>query len=149
MTRPNPFQVLGLPTDASLDDVVRQGQELCQLAESDEDAQLARWAVQELTTLESTRALHALLEVPGAEYREDEWARFERRNRRNPVDLDALADGSPPLRAKDFNLAPVFGLLLDELLSPPEVDIRPAVEHPPVAPSPGPPPIEVSDVIFG
>jgi hypothetical protein len=149
MTRPNPFHVLGLPTGATDEEVVHRGQELCELAESEEDSRLARWAIQELTTHPFTRRLHALLEVPGAEYGEQEWARFERRNRRNPVDLAALADGAPPLRPGDFDLRAVLGLVLDDVLSPPEIDLRPAVEHAPFPPGPGAPPIEVSDVIFG
>jgi hypothetical protein len=147
--KPNPFHVLGLPVDATETEVVQRGQELCELAETTEEVQLARWAIQELTTHPATRRVHELLEVPDPRYADEEWKRFERRNRRNPVDLDALAAGSPPLRTKDFDLGAILGLLLDELLSPPAADLRPAVENPPVPLATGAPPIEVNDVVFG
>jgi hypothetical protein len=147
--KPNPFHVLGLPVDATETEIVHRGQELVELAETAEETQLARWAIQELSTHPATRRVHELLEVPDPQYRQEEWERFERRNRRNPVDLDALAEGSPPLRTKDFDLRAILGLLLDDVLSPPPVDLRPAVENPPVPPAAGAPPIEVNDVVFG
>jgi hypothetical protein len=147
--RPNPFHVLGLTIDAAAADVVHRGRELTQLAETDEDVQLIRWAIQELSTHPLTRVRHELLEVPDTEYREDDWDRFEQQNRKLPVDLDALTAGAEPLRTTDFDLRAVVGLLLDELLSPQATNIRPAVENAPVTPVLGAPPIEVNDVIFG
>lgn len=145
----NPFHELGLPVDASDADVVSRGQERVELAATDEEAQDARRAMQELTTHPRERARHRLLEVPGTDYRDDSWERFARRNRRNPVDLNALAADARPLRVADFDLRGVVGLLLDDLLTPPTVDIGPAVRNAPEPPAFGPPPIEVNDVIFG
>lgn len=145
----NPFHALGLPTGATKEEVVRRSEELTQLAQSDEDRQLVIEAQRELITHPSTRLLHEVLEVPDASYREREWAVFERRNKRGPVDLTALAESSTPLSREDFDLRAVLTFLLDDLLRPPEVDIRPAVANPPVLPALGAPPIEVSDVLFG
>jgi hypothetical protein len=145
----NPFHELGLSVDASDADVVSRGQERVELAATDEEAQDARRAVQELTTHPRERARHELLEVPGTDYRDDAWERFAQRNRKNPVDLQALAAGAQPLRVADFDLRGVVGLLLDDLLTPPSVDIGPAVRNAPEPPAFGPPPIEVNDVIFG
>lgn len=145
----NPFHVLGLPRNANDKEVVLRGDELGLTEEPGEAQDLVRWAVRELTVHPATRRVHELLEVPGTDYRDERWARFERLNRRSPVDLVALAAGSPPLRASDFDLGAVIGLLLDELLSPPVVDLRPAAAGPPVPRTDGPPPMEVHDVVFG
>lgn len=144
----NPFHVLGLPITATETEVVRRGQELCALADGDEEVRI-RSAMGELTTHPLTRRRHELLEVPGADYRQEQWERFTRLNRKAPVTAETLADGSTPLRAQDFDLAAVLTLLLDDLLAPSAVDVRPAFEHSPVAPAPGAPPVEANDVIFG
>jgi hypothetical protein len=145
----NPFHELGLAVDASDADVVNRGQERIELAATDDEAQDARRAMQELTTHPRERARHELLEAPGTDYRDNAWDRFARRNRKNPVDLRALTAGAQPLRVADFDLGGVIGLLLDDLLTPPSVDIGPAVLGAPEPPAFGPPPIEVNDVIFG
>jgi hypothetical protein len=145
----NPFHELGLPVDTSVADVVRKGQELVELAATDEEARNARWAMRELTTHPRDRARHELLEVPDTNYQDDVWDRFERRHRRNPVDLDALARDAQPLRSTDFDVRAILGLLLDDLLAPPAADIDLAVRNAPQPQPFGPSPIEVSDVIFG
>lgn len=145
----NPFHELGLPVDASAADVVRQGQERVELATTDEEGQNARRAMRELNTHPRDRARYELLEVPDTDYANDGWSRFERRNRKNPVDLDALVAAGRPLRVDDFDLRRVISLLLDDLLTPPDVDVEPALAHAPQPPVFGPPPMEVCDVIFG
>lgn len=146
----NPFHVLGLPTGATREDIVERGQELAELASGDEERHRVLEAQRELITHPATRLRHELLEVPGTAYREREWAAFERRHRKGPVDLKALAASSEPLRREDFDLRAVLALRLDDLLRPPpEADLRPALENPPVRPTCGAPPIEVSDVLFG
>lgn len=145
----NPFHELGIPVDASDADVVSRGQERVELADSDEAAQDARRAMQELTTHPRERARHELLEVPDTDYRNTAWKRFAQRNRKYPVNPQALADGAQPLRVADFNLRGVVGLLLDDLLTPPDVDLGAAVRNAPEPPAYGPPPMEVRDVIFG
>jgi hypothetical protein len=145
----NPFHELGLPVDASPADVVRQGRERVELAATEEEAQNARWAMQELNRHPHHRARYELLEMPDTDYGDDAWERFARRNRKNPVDLDALVGDTRRLRSADFDLHAVLGLLLDDLLTPPAPNVEPAVRKPPDTPTVGPPPLEVRDVIFG
>jgi hypothetical protein len=144
----NPFHVLGLPVDADNETIARRGQELSDLAESDTDRERYGRAVRELIGDPGARRLHELLEAPGAAYRDERWAEFDRRHRRNPANLDALA-GCGPLRTADFDLSAIIRRLLDELLVPPAVDLAAGVRSAPVPPDPGPPPLEVSDVLFG
>lgn len=145
----NPFHELGIPVDASDADVVSRGHEWIETADTEEAAQDARRAMRELTTHPRERALHELLEMPDTDYRNTAWEQFARRHRKNPVDPRALVDGAQPLRVADFDLRGVLALLLDDLLTPPAVDIGPAVWNAPEPPVFGPPPIEVGDVIFG
>ncbi len=147
--KPNPFQVLGLPTDASNDDIVSRSQELSDLAASEEERLLVRWAVEQLITHPFTRLEYELFEIPGARYEDEEWEELVRKNRRNPVDLEALRGDASPPRLEDFDLAALLALLLDALLEAPPIDIRPALEAPPAAPDAGAPPLEVAHVVFG
>jgi hypothetical protein len=146
--KPNPFHVLRLPIEATKAEIVRRGEELSQFA-SDAEIVTIREAVAALITHPDVRRRHELLEVPGARYRTDEWASFERKHRKNPVDLDALAAGSRPLAPADFDPVAIIGLLLDGLLQPSDPDLRPALQHAPVPPGPAGPPLEVRDVLFG
>jgi hypothetical protein len=146
---PNPFHLLGLPSDATAEEIVRRAEELSTLADSDADRSLFNWARQELIRDSFSRSLHTLLEAPGAEYRDDQWARFDRRHRRNPANIAALAEDAGRLRSADFALGVILDLLLDGLLIPPDGDVRTALRHPPVSPGPGASPLEVSDVLFG
>ncbi|MBO2445703.1 hypothetical protein J4573_01230 [Actinomadura barringtoniae] len=146
--RPNPFHVLGLPADADRESIVERGQELSDLAETDADRDLYQWAVGELVHDASARRMHELLEAPGADYRDERWARFGRRYRRNPADLRALREDGT-LRAADFDLSAVIGVLLDWSLDPPTVNSVAAVQGVPVSPELGDPPLEVADVLFG
>ncbi len=147
--KPNPFQVLELPTDATNADIVARGQELCDLAETDEQRLLYRWAMEELITHPFTRLEYELFEIPDAEYENLDWDRFARKHRRNPVDLAALAREASPPGLDDFDLAALMQLLLDGLLTVPEADVRAALENSPFEAGCGPPPLEVRDVIFG
>jgi hypothetical protein len=146
-TKPNPFHVLGLPIDASEADIVARGEELCQVADEAELPAI-REAVTDLITHPAARRLHELLEVPGAQYRDDEWAIFAKSHKKPPVDLDTLANAARPLTAANFDLSAIVALVLDGMLSPPTVDLR-ALLHAPVPPGPGGPPVEVSNVLFG
>ena len=147
--KPNPFQVLGLPADATNEDIVTRGQELCELAETEDRRLLCRWAIEQLITKSSTRLEYELFEVPGAQYEDLDAEPFYRRNRRNPVDLGALARAAPPPCLEDFNLATLIGMLLDGLLKVPETDLQAIVDSCPFDAGYGPPPLEVRDVIFG
>lgn len=144
----NPFHVLGLPFNADRETIAQRGQELADLAETDAERERCGWAMRELIGDRATRQLHELCEAPGAAYRDEQWADFDRRYRRNPVNADALA-GAGALRATDFDLVAILDLLLDGLLTPPAVDVAAAVRNAPAAPELGLPLLEVTDVLFG
>lgn len=145
----NPFQVLGLPTDATNQDIVERGQELCKLAESGGRRLLYRLAMEQLITKQETRLEFELHEIPDTKYEDNEWERFTRLNKRNPVNLAALAKEIPPPSVDDFNMPELVMLLLDALLKVPGPDIKTAVDNSPFKPGIGSPPLEVRDVIFG
>jgi hypothetical protein len=145
----NPFHLLGLPTDATKEDIVDRCVELAELARTDEDRHAVLAAQRELITNPADRPRLEVLEVPGARYRDQEWDAFEHRNKRNPVDVKALRADGIPLCRENFDFHAIIGVVLHDLLAPPANDIRPAIERPPVAPTRGELPIEVSDVIFG
>src|SRR5204863_166269 len=130
-------------TNATQEEVVFRGQELCDLAETDEQRLLYRWAMEQLITHPNTRLLYELFEVPNALYEDREWENFARAFRRNPVDLAALAHETTPPRIADFNLSALIGQLLDETLTIPEADLKATIDHPPFSPGHGPPPLEL------
>lgn len=144
----NPFQVLGLPVTATKAEVVERHRQLCETRPEHEHPSFHQ-ARRDLLTHPDERRMHEVLEVPGTEYRERErtWRMFEQRYRRNPVDLTALRQGARGLRLDDVDLARVIGLLLDELLALPDVDIRPALAELPAYDNPQI--TEIRDVLFG
>ncbi|WP_242909479.1 hypothetical protein [Actinomadura terrae] len=144
----NPFHVLGLPVDADRELIVERGQELADLAATDEERGRIQWAVGELIHDEAVRRVHAILEVPGTDYDDGRWARFQRRHRGNPVDLKTLGAVGPP-SPEVFDIPQIIDVVLDWRLTPPEVDVDEAVRHVPVRPRLDEPPLEVSDVLFG
>ena len=147
--KPNPFRALELPTDAANEDVVARGQERIDLAESDEQRLLYRWAMEQLITHPDTRLAYELFEVPEARYQDrEDWERFARRHRRCPVDAAALSDTAEPVRLDDFDLAALVRLCLEGWLEPPPLDLTAALQAAP-EPDLGPPPLEIGDVLFG
>lgn len=146
--KPNPFHVLGLPVSASDEEVAERFRELAVTGAQDAGA-LAEWAKDELMGLAETRELHVLLEAPGADYRGERWEDFARQYGRPPVAFDASWGRPEGPRAADFDLAAVARLLLDGMLTPPTVDIRPALDNAPVPLRLERPPLEVRDVLFG
>jgi hypothetical protein len=147
--RPNPFHVLSLPVDATTEEVVERSHERAELAESDEERHLVVEAQRELITNPATRLSHELLEAPATDYRDQQWRTFEHRNRRPPVDCDALMAAAVPLRRTDVDVHALITTVLENLLRGPDVDVRPALAAPPVRPPRGEPPLEVRDVLFG
>jgi hypothetical protein len=147
----NPFQILGLPTDATTREITEHGEELCATAEPDEQL-LYRRAVEELITHPFVRLQHELYEVPGTGYADEAWESFLRKHKRNPIRRASaeLEDVAPP-SVQDFNPAALMELLLDGLLTTPEVEITPAMLTGPWRSDPDPlsAPLEVQDVIFG
>lgn len=147
--KPNPFLVLGLPTDATTEEVSARGQERVETVDSDDERQLCRWAMEQLLTNPTTRLEYELFEVPGAQYEDPDWDRFVRSYRKNPVDTAALARESPPPQVTDFDLGVLTRVFLDYLLAVPPGDLSPAIDHPPYDPDLSPLPLEVRDVLFG
>jgi hypothetical protein len=147
--KPNPFMVLQLPIDAANEDIVARGQQLSDLADTDDQRVLCRWAMEQLITHPATRLEWELFEVPATEYRNQDWERFMKRHRRSPIDQAALMGDAAPPRIEDFDLARLARLLADAMMAPPEADLAAIVTHAPVAFELGPPPVEVKDVLFG
>jgi hypothetical protein len=146
--KPNPFQVLGLPTSASKKDIVDRGQELYDTAESEEQRQLYRWAKEQLLTNQHTRLLYELFELPDTRYEDLEWEEFVRMYRRNPLHLDALIKDTLPIGLEDFDITALIRLLLQGMFTMPEIDIDDILKESPFVPR-SKPPLEVRDVIFG
>lgn len=159
--KPNPFQVLRLPTSATTKEITERGDELSVIAEPD-DQPLYRWAVEELITHPLTRLRHELYEAPATDYEDQDWENFLRKYKRNPSrrgDLAGQVQGTLPTvmedvplpELADFDCGALMELLLDGLLTVPEVEITPALLESPWQPDPEPdkPPLEVRDVIFG
>lgn len=147
--KPNPFQILELPTNATRNQIAERGGEKCDLAETNEQRLLYRWAMEQLITNPDTRLEYELFEMPDTEYKDEEWERFVKAHRRNPVDLAALIKEIPPPRLEDFDLAALIQIILDGILIVPEADIKIAVDNSPFRAGIGVPPLEVRDVIFG
>ncbi len=144
----NPFQVLGLPVTATKADIVERHRQLCEVTPEDQHPPFHQ-ARRDLLTNPDERRMHEVLEIPATEYQERErtWRRFEHRHRRAAVDLTALRHSAQGLRLDDVDLAGVIGLLLDELLTLPEVDIHRALAEVPAYENPQM--MEIRDVLFG
>ena len=145
----NPFQILKLPTYASYREIVERGQELSDLAESEEQRLLYRWAINELTLKPMTRLKYELTELPGTQYEDDNWERFLRLNRKNPVNIHTLVQNTSVPEIADINISAIVHLILKRMLQSPEVEVSQIITHCPFNPKIGHPPLEVRDVIFG
>jgi hypothetical protein len=146
--KPNPFEILSLPTRASEADIAARAEMLTVTAMEAEKDRLYRWAREQVITHPRTRLEYEIFEMPGAIYHDPEWDRFEGKFARNPVDLRSVARGAAPVLA-DFDLVALISILLDGLLEVPEPDLGRLVANPPIDAGFGPPPVEVRDVIFG
>ncbi|RMG22390.1 MAG: hypothetical protein D6732_25875 [Methanobacteriota archaeon] len=147
--KPNPFQILELSTLASYREIVERGQELSDLAESEEQRLLYRWAIEELTRKPMTRLKYELTELPGTCYEDSDWERFLRLYRKNPVNIQTLVQNTSAPEISDVNLAAIIHLILKRMLQFPEVKVSQIITHCPFNPKIGHPPLEVKDVIFG
>lgn len=144
----NPFRLLELPTDATAEQIVTAAEERC--GSVDEASQpLYRDALHHLTTHAFARLKHELFEVPGARYTGAQWEAFLKGFRKNPVDPAALSRGVAVPTPSEFDWRALIHLALEERLSVPIIEIKPAVEQPPFAPGLGAAPLEIRDVIFG
>lgn len=146
--KPNPFLLLGLPTTATRQEIVERGQELCDLADSESARGLYRWALEQLITNPQRRLEYELFELPDAVYENAEWERFCRIHSRLPNRPDPGGGAAPPTVA-DVDLGALMDLVLEDMLQWPEPDPSQAAAFPPFDPGPGPPPLEITDVLFG
>jgi len=147
--KPNPFRVLGLPTSADTSDVTERGQELVELAETEQEELRYRWAMEQLITNASTRSEYEIFEVPDADYDRDDWDRFCRSYQRNPVKIKEVVEQQQPPAPEDFDVSALIDLVLEALLEMPQADLKAAVDNSPFEPGIGPLPLEVRDVVFG
>jgi hypothetical protein len=147
--KPNPFKVLHLPTDSSNTDIVERGQELSDLAETEEKRMLCRWAMERLLTNPSERLMFEIFEIPGTRYEDDNWERFRRRYRRNPIDLTAIVREFPPPGVKDIDMKELISLFTDGMTHIEKGDVIVALKGSPFRSNKLAPPLEVRDVIFG
>jgi hypothetical protein len=146
--KPNPFQVLRLPINATNKEIVERGQELYDTAETDEERQLYRWAKEQLLTNMRTRLEYALFELPDTQYENPEWETFIRKYQKNPVPPNALMEEAPPNFLAAFDVPALLQMLLEDIFTVPEPDINAAINGSPFLPRIRPP-LEVRDVIFG
>ncbi len=148
-TRPNPFSVLKLPTESLNRDIVEKGQELSDLAESDTEKMLCRWAMERLLTNPSERLLYELFEIPGTRYENENWERFERRFRRNPLDRSVLLKDTIQPAISDINISSLISLIVRGLIPKEKSDAAIAIKGSPFRAGSDNSPIEVQDAIFG
>ena len=146
--KPNPFQILGLPTDAPKPEIVERGQELDDLAQNDDERQLYRWAIEQLITHPFDRLMHELFEVPDAVYEIPDWDRFTRLHRLPPRPGDLAAESTTPT-PEDYDVEVLVGRLLAHLLEVSEPGATEIIEASPFESVYGPCPLEVRDVIAG
>lgn len=145
----NPFNILGIPTNATYNDIVERGQELCECAETQEDKLLFRWAMEELIKHPDVRLEYELFEVPAAKYENRDWEKFIKNHERSPVNLREMIKNTPPPRPEDFDLAKLCLLILDSMLKAEKPKITPTIENSPFKPDIGSPPLEIKNVVFG
>jgi hypothetical protein len=145
--RPNPFHLLGLPIDASTEQIVERSEELAQTAVDAEDRDRCVWARAELITHPRTRRWHESTEPRHTDYeREDRWEDFLRTYRRVP--RTARGSGESRLLPEDFDLTPVAGILMQWLTEAEPDRLAPLFLALPIA-ADGTPWLAVRDVLFG
>ncbi|MFD8566501.1 hypothetical protein [Streptomyces sp. NPDC059639] len=140
--RPNPFHVLGLPSDADEQSIVERAEDGIRTAGSEQERALYDWAMRELIGHPRTRQRHALTEPPGTGYRDRAWDAFVRRHRTNPADLRRHR-----LTPDAFDLPSAVRRVVRELHRPVPDAARAALEHP-ATDAPGSE-LEARDVLFG
>lgn len=82
----NPFEVLRLSPDATLDEAVQQAARLSRIAPDESSRNRIRQAIQQLTATPESWLLAALLAHPRPDYHHPELDRFVAKHRRSPVD---------------------------------------------------------------
>lgn len=146
--KPNPFQVLKLPTNVTKKEIVERGRELYDTAETEEQRQLYSWAKEQLLSKPLVRLEYELFEAPETQYEDTERDNFVRKYKKLPISPDALLSGASPLEKEDVNMGELIKLLLEDVLTVPEGDITIPLHLSSFKPE-HKPPLEVRDVLFG
>jgi hypothetical protein len=157
----NPFHVLGLPVDASREQIVARAEELARSSAGDEDRALIAWADRELTTDPVLRARYERTEPRNTDYpRQQRWEDFVRDFTRNPVTTQSLADegsgqgvagdgGGAQLRAEDVDLPAAVRILIRQAADAGLDSLDPLFQTMPANDADGVSRLEIRDVLFG
>lgn len=157
----SPFHVLGVPVDASREQIVERADELARTCGTDEERTLITWAKAELTTDPVLRARYERTEPRGTDYpRQQRWEAFVRDFTRNPVTAQSLtadsdgqdgagADGGSQLRDEDVDLAAAVRILIRRAADAGLDSLDPLFQTIPVNDADGVSRLEIRDVLFG
>ena len=159
----SPFHVLGVPADASREEIVERAGELTRTCRDDDERKLIAWAAGELTTDPVLRARYERTEPRNTDYaRQQRWEDFVQEFKRNPVTAQSLADdgggrepagdgdgGSARLRAEDVDLAAVVGILIRRAADAGLDSLDPLFQTMPANDADGVSRLEIRDVLFG
>ena len=157
----NPFHVLGVPVDASREQILARAEELARVSGGDEDRRLVAWAVGELTTDPVLRARYERTEPRSTDYaRQQRWEDFVRDFTGNPVTAQSLADdseglegagdgGGARLRAEDVDLPAAVRILIRQAADAGLDDLDPLFRTLPANDADGVSRLEIRDVLFG
>lgn len=149
---PNPFHLLGLPVDASNEQIVERAEELVQMARDNEERDLYVWAKGELITHPRTRGRHEGTEPRHTDYERGwRWEDFVRQYRRAPIKPEALINGAAdqPLEPTDFDLTAALRTVAHWVADSDAKTFSPLFETMPGRAVDGVPAVEVRDVLFG
>lgn len=163
----NPFHVLGLPVEASREEIVARADELTAGCGSDDERNLIAWAKSELTTDPVLRARYERTEPRGTDYgRQRRWEDFVRDFTGNPVTARSLAGGGDAedgdegrervaegggsrLRAEDVDLPAAMRILIRQAADTALDSIDPLFRTLPADDADGVSRLEIRDVLFG
>ena len=157
----SPFHALGVPVDASREQIVERADELARTCGTDEERTLITWAKAELTTDPVLRARYERTEPRGTDYpRQQRWEAFVRDFTRNPVTAQSLtadsdgqegagADGGSQLRDEDVDLAAAVRILIRRAADAGLDSLDPLFQTIPVNDADGVSRLEIRDVLFG
>lgn len=159
--RLSPFHVLGVPVDASREEIVERADELARTCGSDEQRTLVVWAEGELTTDPVLRARYERTEPRKTDYaRQQRWEDFVRDFQRNPVTAQSLADdgegregagdgGGSRLRPEDVDLPAAVRILIRRAADLGLDSLDPLFQTMPASDADGVSRLEIRDVLFG
>ena len=146
--KPNPFQVLKLPTNATKKEIVERSRELYDTAETEEQRQVYSWAKEQLLSKPLVRLEYELFETPETQYEDTELDTFVRKHRRLAIAPDVPLRDAQPIKKEDVSMSELIELVLQDILTVPEGDITIPLHQSSFKPA-HKPPLEVRDVLFG